>query len=136
MQTLLNFPKIIRTPRLILKYIETTPENAQILFDIIEQNRDYLEMWQGHFGMLRSVSDVLKKLEQRNTKTIKNEGVQFGIYKDDKLIGRIRFFNADDKSCEIGYWLIKSENGNGYMTEALVALEQELFKFGFESSSP
>ena len=29
-------------------------------------------------------------------------------------------------------WLIESENGNGYMTEALVALEQELFKFGFE----
>jgi len=132
MKNLSSFPKVIKTSRLVLRYIDTTIENAKILFDIIEQNRDYLEMWQGHFGALRTVDDVFQKLERRNTKTVKNEGVQFGIYKDDKLIGRIRFFNADDKSCEIGYWLIKSENGNGYMTEALVALEQELFKFGFE----
>ena len=105
MKDLSCFPKVIKTPRLVLRYIDTTIENAKILFDIIEQNRDYLEMWQGHFGALRTVDDVFQKLESRNAKTIKNEGVQFGIYKGDNLIGRIRFFNADDK---VGFLFISS----------------------------
>ena len=126
------FPQTIQTPRLVLSVILPTQKNAENLFNIIEQNRDYLEAWQGHFGALRDVNSVADKLKQRYNQITTNEGILFGIYKDDNLIGRIRFFNINNKSCEIGYWLIQSENGNGYMSEALSALETELFKFGFE----
>ena len=132
MKPLSQFPQTIKTPRLVLRVILPTAENAKIGLDIIEQNRDYLEAWQGHFGALHTVEDVRKKLEHRYEQIANNEGVLFGIYKDNDLIGRIRFFDLNDNGCEIGYWLIKSANGHGYMTEALSALETELFKFGFK----
>lgn len=132
MKHLSFFPKIIKTNRLELKTIDANEQNAKVLLDIINANRDYLEAWQGHFGELHTIESVIKKLEHRNHQTENDEGVLFGIYKDNNLIGRIRFFNIKDKGCEIGYWLIKSANGFGFMSEALSGLETELFKFGFD----
>ena len=126
------FPQKIKTSRLVLRVIVPTFKNAEMLFDIIEKNRDYLEAWQGHFEYLRNIDDVLKNLEYRHAQIADNTGVMFGIYRDDNLIGRIRFFDVHDNHCEIGYWLIKTEIGHGFMTEALTALETELFKFGFD----
>lgn len=116
-----------------LRVIAPATENTQEIFNIIEQNREYLEAWQGHIEYLRNVDDVLKNLKFRYSQIEKNEGILFGIYKNNKFIGRIRFFNISDNGCEMGFWLIKSETGNGYMTEALTALEKELFKFGFNT---
>jgi RimJ/RimL family protein N-acetyltransferase len=130
MKSLSIFPKVIKTPRLVLRGIEPTKEKAEKFFNIIEQNREYLESWQGHIEYLHNVDDVLKKLKFRYNQIKKNEGILFGIYKNTELIGRIRFFDMHDSECEIGYWLIQSENGHGYMSEALSALETELFKFG------
>lgn len=132
MKPLLQFPQTIKTPRLVLKVLLPALENAKMILEIIEQNRDYLEEWQGHFMSLHTVEDVQKKLESRHAKMLNNQGVMFGIYRDNNLIGRIRFFNVKDTECEIGYWLIKSVNGHGFMSEALKALESELFKFGFD----
>lgn len=132
MQPLSHFPQTIETPRLLLKVVLPTNTNSKAILNIIEQNRDYLEAWQGHFGALHTFEEVRKKLEHRYSQIASNEGVLFGIYKDNNLIGRIRFFDVHDNGCEIGYWLIKSENGHGYMSEALSALETELFKFGFD----
>lgn len=131
MQNLSKFPTKIYSPRLTLSVIKPTQQNAEIIFNIIEQNRDYLTAWQGHFGELTSVDKVLKKLEHRYNQIQKNECILFGIYKGDELIGRIRFFHIEKNECEIGYWLIQSANGNGYISEALNTLENELFKFGF-----
>lgn len=131
MKPLSEFPKTIKSTRLKLSVIEPTRKNAESIFDIIERNRDYLTAWQGHFGELTTVDKVLKKLRHRYNQITSNQGVLFGIHTDNTLIGRIRFFNIQDNSCEIGYWLIESENGHGYMSEALSALENELFQFGF-----
>ena len=131
MKPLSQFPVEIKTPRLVLRVILPTKENAKLGLDIIEANRDYLEAWQGHFEYLHTIDDVQQKLGHRYEQITKNEGVLFGIYKDGDLIGRIRFFDVHDNGCEIGYWLVQSANGHGYMSEALSALETELFKFGF-----
>lgn len=127
-----QFAQIIETPRLELKVVLPTQANAETFFDIIEQNRDYLEAWQGHFEYLRNVVEVRDKLAHRYSQIASNEGILFGIYRGNDLIGRIRFFDIQDNGCEIGYWLIKKENGHGYMSEALTALESELFAFGFD----
>lgn len=132
MRSLSNFPKTIKTPRLALRVIAPTPENAEQIFNLVEQNREYLEAWQGHIEYLRTVDDVLQNLGFRHNQIEKNEGILFGIYKNKNFIGRIRFFDVKDNSCELGAWLIESETGNGFMTEALSALETELFKFGFD----
>lgn len=131
MKPLSEFSKTIKSARLKLSVIEPTQKNAESIFDIIEHNRDYLTAWQGHFGELTTVDNVLEKLKHRHNQIAFNQGMLFGIYKNNTLIGRIRFFNIQDNSCEIGYWLAESENGHGYMSEALATLENELFQFGF-----
>lgn len=131
MKALSQFPTEIKTPRLVLRVVAPTAENATKLLSIIDQNRDYFMDWQGHFGELNTVEDVEGYLNKRSNQVKTNQGVCFYIYQNDNIIGRIRFFNIQDNGCEIGYWLIKSANGHGYMSEALSALETELFKFGF-----
>ena len=133
MQPLSKFPQTIKTVRLVLRVIAPTMENATCLFDVIEQNRKYLMNWQGHFGELKTVEDVIAYLNKRANQINTNEGVCFYIFHENNIIGRIRFFHIKDNSCEIGYWLAKTENGHGFMSEALSALENELFKFGFDT---
>ena len=130
--TLSNFPQTIKTKRLVLRVVAPTAENATQIFNAVEQNREYLTAWLGHFGAIKTSDDVIAYLAKRANQIKTNEGVCFHIFRDDKVIGRIWFFNAKDNSCEIGYWLIKSATGHGYMTEALSTLETELFEFGFD----
>lgn len=131
MSPLSDFPQTIKTPRLVLRVIAATRENAECLFAIIEQNRDYLEAWQGHFEYIRSVDDVLDFLVRRAKQIENNTSMCFYIYRGGEIIGRIRFSVTAPDECEIGYWLVESATGNGYMAESLGALETELFKFGF-----
>lgn len=37
----------------------------------------------------------------------------------------------DQHRCEIGYWILGDFEGNGYVSEAVRALENALFKVGF-----
>ena len=131
MKPLSQFLQEIKTPRLNLRVMEPTRENARMIFDIIERNREYLEAWQGHFEYLNNVDDVVAYLNKRKNQIGANEGVCFYILLGENIIGRIRFSVRDNDSCEIGYWLDESATGHGYMGEALSALETELFKFGF-----
>ena len=49
-----------------------------------------------------------------------------------KAIGSIDIHSIDYKnySAEIGYWLAKEHNGNGYMTEAVKLIEKQAFDAG------
>ena len=132
MQPISKFPQIIKSARLVLRTLAPTKENASALLNIINQNRDYLMEWQGHFGALQTLDNVVAYLTTRASQIKNNQGVCFYIFHNDNIIGRIRFFGVHDNTCEIGCWLIKSANGNGFMSEALKALETELFKFGFK----
>jgi len=131
MKPLSQFPTHIKTQRLNLRVIDATKENAEKLIKIIDENREYLEAWQGHFEYLKNTDDVLAYLNKRANQISTGDGVCFYIFLGDEIIGRIRFFHIHGLECEIGYWLIKDANGNGFMSEALTALEKELFQFGF-----
>ena len=65
MQPLSIFPQTIKTPRLVLRVVFPTKENAAKILNIIEQNRDYLMEWQGHFGELKTIDDVVAYLTKR-----------------------------------------------------------------------
>ena len=131
MQPLSEFSTEIETPRLILRALGPTRKNAEMIFRAVDANREYLMQWQGHFGEIKTVEDLVAYLTKRAKQIEANAGVCFYIFCGKDLIGRIRFFDVQDCACEIGYWLIESANGHGFMTEALIALENELFKFGF-----
>ena len=80
MKQLSNFPKKIKTQRLELRIIEPTSENAEIIFDIIEKNRNYLTAWQGHFGELISVDKVLQKLSHRYKQITEKHKKEYNIF--------------------------------------------------------
>ena len=62
MKNLTEFPQTINTPRLVLRVVAPTAENATMLLNIINQNRDYFMDWQAHFGELKTVEDVIAYL--------------------------------------------------------------------------
>lgn len=54
-----------------------------------------------------------------------------GIYLNDYLIGYINEVEKDDQFIELGYVLHPKYHNQGYMTEALAATFEPLFKKGF-----
>ncbi len=66
------------------------------------------------------------------------EGSDFGIYRnsDDEYMGNVSSFkyNWIHKHFEIGYWILGKFEGQGYMSEAVLALEEHLFDIGFHRS--
>ena len=132
MKSLSQFPQIIKTPTGALRTVAATPENAERIFKIVAENREFLTAWIERLDYVRNADDVLNYLNKREAQIKANEGVCFYIFVDDEIVGWIRFGVTADKECEIGYWLAQSATGHGYMGAALAALESELFKFGFE----
>lgn len=57
----------------------------------------------------------------------------YGIFIDKDYIGNIGIHNIrwDHHGCEVGYWLHGKHEGQGYITEALLALEKEIAEVGF-----
>ena len=102
MQPISIFPQTIKSARLVLRVLPPTKENATILLDIINKNRDYFMDWQAHFGELKTVDDVVAYLTKRENQIKTNSGVCFYIFHNDNIIGRIRFFGIQDNACEIG----------------------------------
>ena len=72
MKALSQFPTEIKTPRLVLRVVAPTAENATKLLSIIDQNRDYFMDWQGHFGELNTVEDVWGYLNKRSNQVNTN----------------------------------------------------------------
>ena len=80
MKDLSIFPQTIKTSRLVLRVILPTKENAAKILNIIEQNRDYFMEWQGHFGELKTIDDVVAYLTKRANQIKDNQGMCFYIY--------------------------------------------------------
>lgn len=55
----------------------------------------------------------------------------YGIYLDETLIGFINDVEIDDHTIEIGYVIHPDHQNQGYMTEALIACIEELFRIGY-----
>ena len=126
-----NLPKVIKTSRLEMRTLDATPENAEMIYNAMDNSRDYIEAFQGFLEYIKSPDDVMALLQKRIQQRATDEAVCYGIFHNDEFIGRIRFKRTGTDSGYFGYWQTKPASGNGYMGEALSALEQELFNFGF-----
>ncbi len=131
MRPLSEFAETILTLRLELRTLDATDENAQMIYNAMDGSRDYIESFQGFMEYIKSPDDVKALLQKRIQQRVTDEAVCYGIFHDNEFIGRIRFKRTGADSGYVGYWQTKPASGNGYMGEALSALEQELFNFGF-----
>ena len=100
-----------------------TPEHSEDLFLFILRNREHL----GSFEPLRdesyyTIESQKRILAEEYRQFLNGNSVNCGIFKEDKLIGKIRLSNIVQgafKSGIIGYSMDAEEQGKGYMKEAV-----------------
>lgn len=119
----------IKTKRLVLKPLAPTKENAQMLFEIIQVNKEHLAPT---LPLLPQKIDTLQKAltyieEQYHVHTTGN--LSYYIFHEGILCGFIgtKSYDYSDKT-ELTYWLDKSAQGKGFMNEVLSQIELEHFK--------
>lgn len=117
---------IIRKISLRGKHIELkllTPENAEEVLKYYIENKEHLEPFEPTRENNFYTLSVQKRILMENYKQFLNgTSVNFGIYKDNKFIGKIQLSNivmGIFRNCFVGYSIDRSEEGKGYMKEAL-----------------
>lgn len=118
--------KVILRPR--------THQYDEALFQLIDSSRAFLREFLFWVDETRSVEDVCKitNIFQENWKNQKSFEYVFLDKKSGRLVGAggIHTLSYDHHYAEFGYYLNQNAVGNGYVTEAVQLLEQQLFKRG------
>lgn len=105
-------------------------EFAKTLFQIVENQREYLGKWLSWVEKNQAKKDSFEFLK---TSILFNNGGQkltTFIFHENKLVGSVAFvkINKGNRAAEIGYWLSQNKQGKGIMTQAC----KRLIKYGFE----
>ncbi|MNC36537.1 putative ribosomal N-acetyltransferase YdaF [compost metagenome] len=127
-----NQPLQLRTPRLLLKSGDDVTADA--VLDYFLRNKEFLEAWeiqrQPEFYTLETHQQML--LEDI-ANTDRGQLFKLWIFKagePERIIGSVALSNivrGAFQSCHLGYRLDGSEQGKGYMTEAV----KEIIAYGF-----
>ena len=130
-----ELPKIIKTERLELRQLESTLENAQLIFDAVKnENPDdfYFEyIVQTNDIIPQSVSEVLKQMKTEEEWNADN-GATFHIFHNNDLVGyrRVYFFDSPSANKTFRFaavWFIKSARNKGFAKESMARLEEIAF---------
>ena len=99
------------------------PSDAEEVLDFYLRNREFLRYFEPSRDESFYTLDSQKHNLTENYKQFLNgNGVNFGIYKSNKLIGKIRISNIGMgvfKNAFIGYSMDEDEQSKGYMKEAV-----------------
>jgi RimJ/RimL family protein N-acetyltransferase len=124
---LLDFPMFITTERLNIRPM--MPGDGPVLFEAIEESRFVLKEWLPWVNFATSVENCERTARQFYADFILRRSLPLVIFRKDHFIGGCGFNNIkwDIPSASIGYWCRVSEQGNGYIQEAIAA--QTLYGF-------
>lgn len=103
--------------------------DAQKIFDTVQANRDYLNVWLPWVEYTRNVLDTTAFIQDMLIKYQRGENLPLGIWHEDEFAGSIGFneVNKVHRRATIGYWLAASHQNKGVMTEACRALMEYAF---------
>lgn len=128
-----NLPKVIKTARLELRQLESTLENAQLIFDAVKNEKPddfYFNTIAHERGRLlpESVDEMLQIME-KEARWVLNSGIIFYIFLQNKLIGYRRFFFQEENRTLRGSntWFLKSERQKGFGRESFEIIEKIAF---------
>lgn len=119
--------------RIFLKKHEE--ELASTMFSYVEKDRARLGRFMPWVPLTLNIEDELDYI--KHTHKCWDDGTLFdyGIFRksDNFYMGNIGLHSIhwDFKRCEIGYWILRDFEGQGYMSEALRTLEAHAFQLGF-----
>ncbi len=112
-----------------LQLLAIEPGHAPALFDLVDNNREYLARWLPFPPLIKSVDDIAIFIEKsveswRHGKAlvclIQYRGAAAGIISFNKILENL-------SKAEIGYWLDQSLQGQGIMTRACAAMLRYAF---------
>jgi ribosomal-protein-serine acetyltransferase len=104
--------------------------DAEMVFETVLRNREHLQAFMHWMTADYSIDSAREFIARAAESRAKKENAGYGIFSRNKLIGSIGFVSFDWKSrkTEIGYWIVKEEEGKGIITR----LCQLLITYVFE----
>lgn len=128
-----QLPQIIKTPRLEMRQLAATYENAQMIFDAVK-NENPSDFYFNPIGVdniiPKSVDEVLKWMQRESDWTADN-GVALYLFQNDKFIGYRRLFFHNDATRTLQMatvWLVRSAWGHGFARETSDEIERIAFE--------
>jgi ribosomal-protein-serine acetyltransferase len=110
-----------------LRTLETS--DAQAFFDLTKKNYGHLHRWLGWLDDDKTVADTEKYIEGSIKRFEDKEGLDLGIFLNNKQIGGIGLFPWDtaNKKTSIAYWLAEEHQGKGIMTDSMKVVLNHAF---------
>jgi len=105
-------------------------EEASILFNLIEKNREHLREYLGWVDGTRSKEDSAQFIQTELKKASDQQALCLFIWFREKLVGVIGcvFIDQLNRSTTIGYWLDQEHQSRGIMTRSIKALIDYIFQ--------
>jgi RimJ/RimL family protein N-acetyltransferase len=127
---LLDFPPQLAGPRVIVR--PWRDEDVQVMHDAILESAEHIGAWMPWPDRHRTLDDTLEYIRHTQADLARREAFGMGIFDREtgELLGAIGVHPRQwtIPSFEIGYWIRKPKEGNGYVTEAVKLLTR--FAFG------
>ena len=98
--------------------------HADELFDLIEDNREYLREWLPWLDNNRYLQNTIDYIKISQFQYERNETVQFVLLYKGKIAGVIGFHRIDwmNRSTSIGYWIGERYQGSGLVTKSCASV--------------
>ncbi len=103
--------------------------DAPALFQLTENNREYLREWLPWVDSVATLNDTRTFIENSIAQFEKRAGMQLGIWLQLELVGVIGYYGIDwaNRATSIGYWLSAAHQGKGIMTNSCKAFVDNAF---------
>ena len=113
-----------------LNLVLLTPSHGEELFELIGQNRRYLERWMVWPPKTKSSKDTKEFIKGCLIGLSENKEMACGIEYEDKLVGVATFNKIDHdlKKAIMGYWVSEEYQGKGIITKSCNVLIEYAFK--------
>jgi RimJ/RimL family protein N-acetyltransferase len=118
---LIPLPEALHGPRVTVR--PYNPDDAPAMWEAVEESRDHLWPWLPWVDHYRSPDDARAYMVRARAHWMLREDLPVGVWEREggRLLGGsgLHRFDWELRSFEIGYWLRRSAEGRGYMTEAV-----------------
>ncbi len=100
-----------------------TREDADDLFQLVDQNRDHLREWLGWLDGTISAADTQNTIDKAAAEIVAGTAVTCGVFWKDRLVGMCSLRNICRGTglANIGYWLSPDAEGQGTVTRCVAA---------------
>ncbi len=107
-----------------LNLIQLQPDQAEKLFELTDNNRDYLGEFLPWAPEVKEIKDSRVHIEETIVNRESNTTYTYGIEYEGEIVGDIslRNMNSASRPPEIGYWIAANYAGKGLTTRAVQAL--------------